>query len=153
MIQIPSYLAYILAGGVAVLILDKVFRFIKWIVNRINETRKEAKEEVKSELKNPLQTDPTATFSEFFPGLARIEGKVDKLYEGINGVALECVAMKTKLEFLSRQVEEENGAIKENQNRMADLYSAFNKQVALCALKFLEFENEIERKRETRKRG
>ena len=117
---IPSQLAYLIGAGIALLILERVFAFIKWIVMKNNDSRKEQL------FGNPYSLSDREI-------LEKLLTKSDISTAAIGVLAVDMGIVGTKVENLIKVQEKQNGSVDK-------LRESYDEQAKLCNKRFSRLE-------------
>lgn len=112
---LPIELAYALAGGIALLILERVFTFIKWILK--NNARKVHPEA----MCNPYSLSDRQI-------LEQLLTKSETATTAIGTLAVEMGVVKTKVEFLGEAQKKQNGFIDKLRIAYTEQMRVYNKR-------------------------
>ena len=114
---IPSPLAYVLAGGIALLILERVFSFIKWMRN---------KEEAPPVEDNPGSLSDRQVLDSIFRGQESLTGAVGTL-------AVDVGVVKTQVGFLAKAQETTTKTMEKCREQTEKKFERIDAELLKCA--------------------
>ncbi len=131
MMNISSSIIYLLSGGIALLVLKEVFKFMKWWAERYGWLSKPTQSTIVNKADREV--------------LELIHTKISSTSSCLTALHLDFVRYKTKFEFLVQSVRTQNGSLASVTKAMTELSAKFSTTTAVCDKRFEAVEEKIAR--------
>jgi len=122
-LQISKEVAYVLGGGIALVILERVFAFIRWL------------------WKTTRAGNPTNLSDREL--MERILTKVDGVCDNVGQVQVEMGVVKTELSYFARNQKKQWKKLDDAAAKLSDVSETIGKQILKCDKRFSLLERAV----------